>query len=415
MSTDEHVRSLLVKIEALRPHFGRAQGDIEAIIVRAKNKDYRGVLQNTRLVVETLFRALVSKDKSQQVGKQTLEQLLSKLNNELPTQVAVHARTIQAWGNVGAHDHATDLFAPGMEVKPEEAVAALNALVPILEWYKRDHIGDAGSGAVAPVISLPSVPSASAVPEKKSNAGKILAVVLVVAILAIGSLIMITQAERAGSTTAARAAIDTYYANVKEPVPAEKCFAAEAQEVAAIADAGQWLTGGKPHSKRPEDEQAHDRMEKAKLKSGEGLAFLARARLFTGMKTEAVVDAAEGSLALCENTMALATMGSAYLLDGNIEEARKAYDRALALAPEYGSAKINLALVEMKAGEPAAAIALLEQVLVKEPEHAAAKHALGTAYLLQGRALEASDAERAGKAFCRAKELGEAKAAEKCP
>jgi tetratricopeptide (TPR) repeat protein len=412
---------LVTKIEALRPHFGRAQGDIEAIIVRARNKDYRGVLQNTRLVVETLFRALMSKDKSQQVGKQTLEQLLTKLNNELPTQVAVHARTIQAWGNVGAHDHATDLFAAGVEVKPEEAVAALNALVPILEWYKKEHIaaGDrlsGGSQPAAPVIPISQAAPAVFVAEKKSPMGKIVAVGIVVTVVGLGALVMTTQAERAGSTTSARAAVDAYYTNTKEPVPPQKCKAVEAGEIAALADATVWLTGGKPHSKRPEDLQAHDRLEKAKLKSGEGNAFLARARLYAGLSGAAVLDAAERSLALCETPMALATLGSAHLLNDDSGEAKKAYDRALALAPEYGAAKINLALVEMKAGEPAAAIALLEQVVAKEPQHPAASQALATAYLLHGQSLEKSgDAEGAKKAFCRAKELGETKAVELCP
>lgn len=432
---DEHLRSLVAKIETLKPHFGRAQADIEAICQRARNKDYRGVLQNTRLVVETLFRAMVSKDKSQTPGKQMLDQLLQKLSNELPTHVAVHARTIQAWGNVGAHDHATDLFAPGVEVKPEEAIAALNALVPILEWYRAEHIA-------APSVGVPPAVSAAGV-EKKSHAGKILAVVMVVLFIVFGSLIIIMQAERATSSISAREAIDKYYISAKEPPPPDSCKAELPAELAAIADATVWMVGGKPNAKRPEDTKAHDRLEQAKIVSGEGKMFLARARLYVGAPSAAVVDAAEAALQHCESAIALASLGSAQLFDGKIEEAKKAYTRAVELAPDYAGPKINLGLIELRSGNVAGAIALFGEVLAKEPDHPAALQARatallasrdlegahadmvkvtaaepnsGSAFMLLGMILKArSDAEGAGRAFCRAKELGEEKAAALCP
>lgn len=432
---EEHLRSLVATIETLKPHFGRAQADIEAICQRARNKDYRGVLQNTRLVVETLFRAMVSKDKSQTPGKQMLDQLLQKLSNELPMHVAVHARTIQAWGNVGAHDQATDLFAPGVEVKPEEAIAALNALVPILEWYKSVHIASgpaspAGAGAVAAA-------------EKKSPAGKILAVSMVVLFIVFGTLIIVMQAERATSSISAREAIDQYYMSSKEPPPPDLCKSELPAELAALADATVWMVGGKPRSARPEDTKAHDRLEQAKIVSGEGKMFLARARLNVGAPAEAVVDAAEASLQHCESAIALASLGSAQLFEGRIEEAKKAYTRAVELAPDYSGPKINLALIELRSGNMAGAIAVLGEVLAKEPDHPAALQARatallasrdleraqadmikvtaaepnsGSAFMLLGMILKArSDAEGAGKAFCRAKELGEEKAAALCP
>ena len=51
---------LLKRIEQLTPYFGRARDDLTALTTRGRNQDYKGVLQNARLVVEMLLRSLIT-------------------------------------------------------------------------------------------------------------------------------------------------------------------------------------------------------------------------------------------------------------------------------------------------------------------------------------------------------------------
>src|SRR5690606_1144383 len=100
MVQDVHLESLLARIEELRGRFGRASADLDAICSRARSSDFRGVLQNARVVVETLLRSIIHREKGQAPGKDTLEKLIPKLFQEgkqsiLPTHIVVHIRTIQ--------------------------------------------------------------------------------------------------------------------------------------------------------------------------------------------------------------------------------------------------------------------------------------------------------------------------------
>ncbi|MGV3625555.1 MAG: serine/threonine-protein kinase [Archangium sp.] len=124
----------------LAPRFGRARGDLDAIVSRGRTQDYKGVMQNARLVLETLMRSLVAEDLGQTPGKATLEELVSKFRQKqnsgiVPHNVLAHMGTVQAWGNLSAHDHAGSLEESGVRVGREEVVASLNSMVAILTWY----------------------------------------------------------------------------------------------------------------------------------------------------------------------------------------------------------------------------------------------------------------------------------------
>ncbi|HEY0882042.1 MAG TPA: hypothetical protein VGD87_10955, partial [Archangium sp.] len=56
------IEPLLVKIAELAPRFGRAREDLEAMVSRGRASDYKGVMQNARLVVEMLLRSLVTEE-----------------------------------------------------------------------------------------------------------------------------------------------------------------------------------------------------------------------------------------------------------------------------------------------------------------------------------------------------------------
>ena len=46
------IEPLLLQIDHLATHFGRVTGDLQAIASRGRAEDFRGVMQNTRLVLE---------------------------------------------------------------------------------------------------------------------------------------------------------------------------------------------------------------------------------------------------------------------------------------------------------------------------------------------------------------------------
>ena len=131
---------LLLKLEALAPHFGRASEDLHAMVSRGRARDFKGVMQNARLVLEALLRDLVTRELKGTPGKAMLDELITKFRQQanagvVPTNVLAHMGTVQAWGNLSSHDHAGSLTDDGVKVGEEEAMASLNSMVAILSWY----------------------------------------------------------------------------------------------------------------------------------------------------------------------------------------------------------------------------------------------------------------------------------------
>ena len=134
------IEPLLNKLAALAPRFGRARVDLEAIVSRGRAQDYRGVMQNARLVLEALLRSLVTEDLKQTPGKAMLEELVARFRQQanagiVPANILAHMGTVQAWGNLSSHDHAGSLDESGVHVGKDEVVASLNSVVAILGWY----------------------------------------------------------------------------------------------------------------------------------------------------------------------------------------------------------------------------------------------------------------------------------------
>src|SRR5580765_2387494 len=101
------IEPLLQKLEQLAPRFGRAHEDILAMAVRGRARDYKGVMQNARLVLETLLRAMVATELKQTPGKAMLDELITKFRQQanhgvVPTNVLAHMGTVQAWGNLSS-------------------------------------------------------------------------------------------------------------------------------------------------------------------------------------------------------------------------------------------------------------------------------------------------------------------------
>ena len=134
------IQPLLTKLAELAPRFGRARVDLEAIVSRGRAQDYRGVMQNARLVLEALLRSLVTEELKQTPGKAMLEELVTRFRQQanagiVPANILTHMGTVQAWGNLSAHDHHGSLDESGVHVGKDEVVASLNSVVAILGWY----------------------------------------------------------------------------------------------------------------------------------------------------------------------------------------------------------------------------------------------------------------------------------------
>ena len=77
--------------------------------------------------------------------------------------------------------------------------------------------------------------------------------------------------------------------------------------------------------------------------------------------------------------------GNALARQGRLEEARAAYQRAVALAPDHADARYNLGVVLRDQGRMAQAQAAFEAALALRPDHAESHNNLGMALAAQGR------------------------------
>ncbi len=162
------IEPLLSKLAELAPRFGRARVDLEAIVSRGRAQDYRGVMQNARLVLEVLLRSLVTEDLKQTPGKAMLEEMVARFRQQgnsgiVPAKILAHMGTVQAWGNLSAHDHAGSLDESGVHVGKDEVVASLNSVVAILGWY-------ADKKGLATPISAQKPPDESLEPTQRREA-----------------------------------------------------------------------------------------------------------------------------------------------------------------------------------------------------------------------------------------------------
>ncbi len=384
MADDKHLEEQIRRLETLAPSFGRARPDIDAICSRGRAADYRGVLQNTRLVVETLLRAIYAK-KKQTPGKQTLEQLLNKLKDDLPTNIQVHTRTIQAWGNVGAHDHSEDLFGQGVEFSRDEALASLNSLIVVLEWYLAAHL-DGGASVPQPPASAsgPAKPAASS----SGGGSKMVAIAGGVVVLAVAGAVALNLMGGDADPVEEKvdlAPLDRAYDAAKQPAPPATCRTKSAAEAKSLVQAMGLLADGRARGARAEDDQARKLLEPhaEQSPSAELWGVLARARLYTGADSALVLDAVDHATKVCPSWAEPHNLkGNLHVVENDLDAAKNAYLRAAKAAPHYLAPRFNLGLVLLKSGATKEAIAELDAVISQDPDFDVAYGARGRARLV---------------------------------
>jgi len=87
--------------------------------------------------------------------------------------------------------------------------------------------------------------------------------------------------------------------------------------------------------------------------------------------------------------MAHSNLGLAFLKEGRLDEAERAFERALTIRPELIEPRLNLALSYQRAGATQRALAIYRDGLEIDPDHASLLNNLGNLYLTLGRGDEA--------------------------
>lgn len=404
---------LLNRLAVFAPHFGRLQGDIDAMVSRGRAQDFKGVMQNARLVLEALMRSLVTEELKQTPGKAMLDELITKFRQQanqgvVPTTILAHMGTVQAWGNLSSHDHAGSLQDAKVEVGLDEVVASLNSIVAVLGWFatKRGIVLDAAMRTppvptTQPGTSLPPVnqtaPQQLGVPPAPGRTSSPLPIILgalaLVALLGIGFV-----ATRGSSTQTPKdpktptvdvtpfSGLDALYASWKEPVPPASCRRVEdAPRLAAIATDVTALGVVDPNP--------------------ESSYLLARATFERDRVRSPALDTALA----CPNFAAASNLaGRAALAAQEVDQARKFFLAAIAASPSFLNARYNLALIYVQAKDYTSAKDKLDNLISEAPD-------FGEAYLLRAVVVQVQgDAAATKNDVCMAAKLGVEKAKAEC-
>lgn len=393
---------LFARIEQLAPQFGRAEDDLKVLVVRGRGGDFKGAMQNARLVLEALLRHLVTAELKQTPGKAMVDELLSKFRQAqnahlIPTPVLAHMGTVQAWGNLSSHDHAASLSDANMKLGPEEVATALNSLVAVLAWYAEKY--GAPQAAAAPALPLP----ATAPRKKPTNpAVKVLAVGLALAAGGYAAWVVATQGPSAVESANALAMLNQFYLANKEPPPSSgRCRVTDTRTLVSVAKAPGALAT----------------LQAAQKKSPEIWYLIARAQVEAGQSPdEALAHALECEGFAAAHGLKAKLLGKADRKDEAAAELQKALDTD----PDWARAHYNLGLVELSRGGLDAGLAHLSTYLTEEPGDGDGWMVLGAGYegaarldVARGQSPDANQA-LAREAYCAAVERGKAEAKDRC-
>lgn len=413
---------LFIRIEQLAPQFGRAEQDLLALVARGRSGDFKGAMQNARLVTETVLRHLVSAELKQTPGKAMLDELISKFRQSsnagvIPIPVLAHMGTVQAWGNLSSHDHAASLNDQAMKLGPEEVGTALNSLVAILSWYAGKYGPSASQtpaavtalatpmpGAVAPTTAGPTQAMAApaTAPKKKTNP-LVMALALVIPIGggAYALWMVVTQGPSAVEVANAGVALNKFYIANREPPPSGNCRVSDTRTLIKISHSpGSLALLSEVEIKHPE------------------ISYL-RARALMEGNQDGEKELQEAMQ--CQGFAAAHGLNAKRLgRENKTDEAAAELEKALQFEPEWTAARFNLGLVELKRGNVARGLEHMKAYTEAEPADPDGFMMLGTAYEAQTReakqAGEPTDdlSSKAKVAFCEAFKRGKKEAKDRC-
>lgn len=407
---------LLKRIEQLTPYFGRAREDLSALTARARHEDYKGALQNARLVVEMILRSLATTELKHTPGKAMLDELLAKFRQQahasvIPTNILAHMGTVQAWGNLSSHDHAGGLHEAAVKVGLEDAVTALNSLVAILAWYK-ERYGQEPERPVPAPASEPVVPTAAPPKAAPANSRRLALVgggLLTVLVVGLG-IVSLRASERAAQL---RKQLDTLVTESGEPPAPEACREKDASALEVLVAVVPKLSDQVSEESRVQDAPAV--LERLRAQGQrwrpEGSFSVAKASILAGKP-----DAAAMSAALeCKDFAAAENLaGRMAALAQDWKESEAHYQRAAELDARFWKPRFNLGLIALQQQRMEEAVQFLERAAELAPEVAEVSLYLGHAYAARSLAAQAAgkseaaaaDRERAKALWCRARQKG---------
>jgi len=270
--------------------------------------------------------------------------------------------------------------------------------------------------------------------------------VVSLAVVAGAGVVAVALTSRPKDDAAARARLEAIIVAGGDPLAPAECRARNGALVDRLARAAVMLQDSSIGAPRPQDRDALALL--SSVKDGDGAAeywaLLARARLVVEPTPDGALAAAKTAVARCP-AMALAhnAVGGAESRAHHDALAIAAYKQALVLAPDYVVPRFNLGLLALRGNDLPAALAAFDMVLAKDPLHPRAHLARGQArlvagdvpgalddleqatlrhpgdgdaWMLLGQARATSGAHKtATEAFCKARALGRADAATRCP
>ena len=241
---------------------------------------------------------------------------------------------------------------------------------------------------------------------------------------------------------ALRAEADAALVAASIPACPERCRASTDAEVALVRDGARLLLGATAQGRRPQDEEAAERL--ATATSPEAQALRAWAMLAAGRGHVEVIHVAETALRACPATpLAERVRGQIHLQGARWAVAAEALERALSHAPDDPGARYLLGVARLGEREPKRAAGAFEAVLRRKPADVDALSGLGRALLADGQPARAratleraqtlapergdivfflgavakagGDSDNAQTLFCKAFDLGYAAARGLCP
>jgi hypothetical protein len=385
------IEPLLVQIDMLAPGFGRVSGDLTAIVSRGRAKDFKGVMQNTRLVLEAILRDLVTRELKQTPGKAMLDELISKFRQQanaglIPTNILAHMGTVQAWGNLSSHDHAGALSDDGVKVGEQEVAASLNSMVAILVWYA----GRAGLEATFVRDKPKAGARRSLVPRVGGIAGAVL--------LMGGTAAYFATARHTADGADPLAGVDVLYRSRHEPLPPPSCRRIEDGKSLALAKDPVAFE----HLEGPEADYLL-----ARIKYDMGTAVgpeLERAVACPGFSAALSLS---GKVAVRE-AEAAAKQGESDRAADLLAKAAREFDAAIAAEPTFKNARFNRAVVLLKRSHVDEATKDLTELVAADPSDADSHFWLGVALE------EGGEKDKAHEQYCAAAKQGYAMAKSRC-
>ena len=473
MTGTDNSPELVARLRSMMSRFGRAETDLAALCTRAETGDYRGVLQNSRVICEVLLRAIVAKELGHEPGKMMLEKLINMIGQQksertIPPNIMTHVRSVHAFGNLGAHDHDGDLFDASFEVTREDAVSALNSVSAILSWYDNKYLTSGSASSGRPPSSEKSNASATAKREAgggdQASAGwpplrwtKYLVIGVAVAAGAGAAWHFTREPPKPGGAPRAapaaseaevnRSALDRLLKLGGDPLPPTGCRLSAPTLIAKLQQRASSLLEGENQSRRQRAGKAAIvalRDPETELQQAAEYWYLnALAKYWAKSGPADVAAAASKATSRCQGFAAAHKVaGSAHLLAKAYAAAASSFQSALEAEPSYLAARFNLALTHLAEGRTAPAIQQLTLVIEQDASFPDAYRVRGQALVATRRLEEAQqdlesavkqqkndatswlllgqvsrlrgDPEGANAAFCKATELGSEQATPLC-